>query len=131
MQARDVMSTNVITVQSDATVQDIAKRLVENRISAVPVVERGGRLVGIVSEGDLMRRTESGTERHPTWWLFLLAAPEETARDYVKTHGRCAVDVMTRRVITVNEDTPIQEIAETLEKNRIKRVPVCTERVIG
>lgn len=132
MQARDIMNTNVITTQTDATVREIAKRLVENRISAVPVVEKDGRLVGIVSEGDLMRRTESGTERHSSWWLFLLAAPEETARDYVKTHGQRAADVMTRRVITINEDTPVREIAETLEKHRIKRVPVMRgDQIVG
>jgi len=124
MHAQDIMTANVITVEPNAGVQEIAKRLIENRISAVPVVERNGRVIGIVSEGDLMRRTESGTERHPSWWLFLLAAPEETARSYVKTHGRHAADVMTHPVISVNEETPIQKIAETLEKHRIKRVPV-------
>ena len=124
MQAQDVMTANVITVQPDSSVQYIAKRLIENRISAVPVVDGGGRLVGIVSEGDLMRRYESGTERHSSWWLFLLASPEETARNYVKVHGKHAKDVMTRRVITVNENTPIQEVAETLEKHHIKRAPV-------
>ena len=132
MQAQDIMTTNVITVQPDTSVQYIAKRLIENRISAVPVVGDDGRLVGIVSEGDLMRRSESGTERHSSWWLFLLASPEETARNYVKAHGKHATDVMTRRVITVNENTPIQEVAETLEKNHIKRVPVTSgDKLVG
>lgn len=132
MHAQDIMTANVITVEPDTSVQEIAKRLIENRISAVPVVERNGRVIGIVSEGDLMRRTESGTERHPSWWLFLLAAPEETARSFVKTHGRHAADVMTRPVISVNEETPIQEIAETLEKRRIKRVPVMSgDKLVG
>ena len=132
MQAQDVMTANVITVQPDSSVQYIAKRLIENRISAVPVVDGGGRLVGIVSEGDLMRRYESGTERHSSWWLFLLASPEETARNYVKVHGKHAKDVMTPRVITVNENTPIQEVAETLEKHHIKRVPVMSgDKLVG
>ena len=132
MQAQDIMTKNVITVQPDTSVQYIAKRLIENRISAVPVVESDGRLVGIVSEGDLMRRSESGTERHPSWWLFLVASPEETARNYVKGHGKHAADVMTHRVITVTENTPIQEIAETLEKHHIKRVPVMNgDKLVG
>lgn len=132
MHAQDIMTANVITVEPDTSVQEIAKRLIENRISAVPVVERNGRVIGIVSEGDLMRRTESRTERHPSWWLFLLAAPEEIARSYVKTHGRHAADVMTHPVISVNEETPIQQIAETLEKRRIKRVPVMSgDKLVG
>ena len=132
MQAQDIMTTNVITVYPDASIQYIAKRLIENRISAVPVVGMDGRLAGIVSEGDLMRRSEASTERHSSWWLFLLASPEETARNYVKAHGKHAADVMTRRVITVNENTSIQEVAETLEKHRIKRVPVMSgHKLVG
>ena len=102
----------------------IAKCLLERRISAVPVVDASERLVGIVSEGDLMRRAESGTERRPSWWLSLLADPERQARDYVKSHGRLARDVMTRKVITVSENAPLEKIAALLEKYRIKRVPV-------
>ena len=132
MQAQDIMTTNVITVYPDASIQYIAKRLIENRISAVPVVGMDGRLAGIVSEGDLMRRSEASTERHSSWWLFLLASPEETARNYVKAHGKHAADVMTRRVITVNENTSMQEVAETLEKHRIKRVPVMSgDKLLG
>jgi CBS domain-containing protein len=132
MQAQDIMTKSIITANPDTSVQEIAKRLIENGISAVPVVENDGRLVGIVSEGDLMRRSESGTERHPSWWLFLLAGAEETARAYVRAHGKHAADVMTRRVITVDESTPIQEVAETLEKHRIKRVPVMSgNKLVG
>lgn len=132
MQARDIMTTNVISVAPDATVQDIATRLIENRISAVPVVEKDGRLIGIVSEGDLMRRPESGTERLPSWWLALLTSPEQAARAYVKAHGKHAVDVMTRDVATIEEDAPIRDIAEILEKHRIKRVPVMKSgKIVG
>ena len=132
MQAQDIMTTNVITVYPDASIQYIAKCLIENRISAGPVVGMDGRLAGIVSEGDLMRRSEASTERHSSWWLFLLASPEETARNYVKAHGKHAADVMTRRVITVNENMSIQEVAETLEKHRIKRVPVMSgHKLVG
>lgn len=124
MKARDVMTTNVITVEPNTDVRDIARRLVENRISAVPVVDRDGRIVGIVSEGDLMRRAESETERQPSWWLSLLLLPEQKAINYVKTHGRRAGDVMTRRVISVGDDASLEHIAEILERHRIKRVPV-------
>lgn len=132
MRARDIMTTRVITVEPDTTIDEVAKRLLENRISAVPVVDAGGHLVGVVSEGDLMRRTETETERHPSWWLSLLLLPEENAVDYVRTHGRHAKDVMTRKVITVGEDASLEEIAETLEKHRIKRVPVVNQsKLVG
>lgn len=132
MQARDVMTTRVITVGPDTDIAETAQRLIENRISAVPVVEPDGRIVGIVSEGDLMRRSESGTERRPSWWLSLLLLPEQKAINYVKTHGRCARDVMTREVITVNEGVTLEEIAETLEMHRIKRVPVVRDgKLVG
>jgi CBS domain-containing protein len=132
MQAQDIMTKSIITADPDTSIQEIAKKLIENRISAVPVVDNNGHLVGIVSEGDLMRRSESGTERQPSWWLFLLAGAEETAQAYVRAHGKHAADVMTRRVITVDEGTPIQEVAETLEIHRIKRVPVMSgQKLVG
>lgn len=133
MQAKDIMTTTVVTVEPDATVRDIAKRLIANSISAVPVVERDGKLIGIISEGDLMRRVDIGTERQPSWWLsFLMSGSDEAAREFVKTHGRQAADVMTRTVITVREDTPVPEIAELLEKHQIKRVPVVRgDKVVG
>jgi len=132
MQARDVMTTQVITVAPDTDVREIAKRLLESGISAVPVVERDGRIIGIVSEGDLMRRSESDTERRSSWWLSLLLLPEQKAIDYVKTHGHRAADVMTRQVITANDDASLEEVAEILEKHRIKRVPVVrSDKLVG
>lgn len=124
MQARDIMTTRVVTVELDTTIDEVARRLLESRISAVPVVDARGRLVGIVSEGDLMRHAGTEAERQSSWWLSLLLLPEETAIDYVRTHGRHAKDVMTRKVIAVSEQASLEEIAETLEKHRIKRVPV-------
>jgi CBS domain-containing protein len=132
MQVRDVMTTRVITVGPDTEVAEIARCLLENRISAVPVVETDGRLVGVVSEGDLMRRSESGTEHRPSWWLSLLMLPERRAIDYLKTHGRRAREVMTRELITANDDASLEEIAEILEKHRIKRVPVIRDgKLVG
>ncbi|MDT3678483.1 MAG: CBS domain-containing protein [Burkholderiaceae bacterium] len=124
MQARDVMSTPVISVAEDASVADVARLLLRHGISAVPVLGADGRLLGIVSEGDLVRRVESGTEREPSWWLRLFGDTEERVRDYAKTHGRRATDVMTREVTTVDEDASLSEIAALLERGRIKRVPV-------
>lgn len=124
MKAKDVMTTGVITVTPDTTVSKIAGLLLEKHISAVPVVDEMGQLVGIVSEGDLLHRAETDTERKPSWWLELLRTPEDKAFDYVKTHGRKASEVMTRRLITVEENTDIREIANILEEKRIKRVPV-------
>lgn len=132
MYARDVMTTKVATVSPDTHVDEVARTLLERHVSAVPVVNDEGRVVGIVSEGDLMRRPEIGTERHPSWWLNLLAAPEERALTYVKTHGGHARQIMTRSVVAVGEDATLEEIAELLEKHHIKRVPVIRDgKLVG
>lgn len=125
MLARDVMTADVVTVGPDATVSEIAKLLLERRISAVPVVDTARHVIGIVSEGDLMRRAELGTEKRPgSWWLGLFDVPESSAVEYVKSHGVRAADIMTRTVSTVSEDAPLAEIANILEEKHIKRVPV-------
>jgi CBS domain-containing protein len=108
----------------------IAALLLERHISAVPVIDDDRRILGIVSEGDLMRRGE--TERRPSWWLAAFSNAEELAREFTKTRGIRAKDVMTREVLTVTEETPIATIAELLEKRRIKRVPVVRDgRIVG
>jgi CBS-domain-containing membrane protein len=132
MQAKDVMTTTVLTVRAETSVRDMAKLLLKRRISAVPVVDGKGRVQGIVSEGDLIRRAESGTESRRSWWLGLLADRDGMAFDYVKSHGRTAGDVMTREVITVGERTPLTKIAMLLERHHIKRVPVLRAgKVVG
>jgi CBS-domain-containing membrane protein len=128
MNAADVMVTNVITVGLDACLQDVAHLLLTNRISAVPVVDSDGKVIGIVSEGDLMRRAEAGTGRRRSWWLSLLTGKEVLAAQYVKEHSRKVADVMTRDVITATPDTPLPDIANILEKNSIKRVPIIKDR---
>jgi CBS domain-containing protein len=132
MKAADAMTTDVISVRPSQSVQEVASILLAHRISAVPAVsEDGDQLVGIVSEGDLIRRREAGTDRRRSWWLELLAAPD-TAEDYVKTHGRRVADVMTSNVITVGPDTPLSDIADLIEKEGIKRVPVVDDgRLVG
>ncbi|MBI4194208.1 MAG: CBS domain-containing protein [Betaproteobacteria bacterium] len=124
MKAKDVMTKSVVSVDPDTDVRKIARLLLQRHISAVPVVDGRGRVIGMVSEGDLMRRPESRTEGHPSWWLDLLDGPEEHALMYLKSHGTTARDVMTRKVITVGENTSLEDIATLLERNRIKRVPV-------
>jgi CBS domain-containing protein len=110
----------------------VAQLLLRHRISAVPVIEADGKLVGIVSEGDLMRRAEAGTEPQRSWWLNMLARPETVASDYVRSHASLVKDVMTTKVVTVGEDEPVSHIAALLEEERIKRVPVCKDgRLIG
>jgi CBS domain-containing protein len=132
MKAADVMVSNVISVGPQASVQEVADLLLRNRISAAPVIGPEGELVGIVSEGDLMRRPEVGTERRQSWWLSLLTSSEAMASDYIKSHSRKVVDVMTRRVVTATPDTPVGDIATLLEKHGIKRVPIVAEgKVVG
>jgi CBS-domain-containing membrane protein len=132
MKAADVMATKVITVRPDTPVATIAEVLLANRISAVPVVNDKDVLVGIVSEGDLIRRVEAGTERHRSWWLELLTGKETLAHEFVMSHARKAADVMTRPVISVQPDTPLGDIASLLEKHRIKRVPVASNgKIVG
>jgi len=132
MNAADVMVSNVITVTPETSVREVADVLLANRISAVPVVGKNGELVGIVSEGDLIRRAETGTERRRSWWLELLTGATPLAAEYVKSHARKVADIMTHRVITAAPDTPLRTIAELLEKNSIKRVPIVKNRkVIG
>jgi len=132
MKAADVMVSNVITVGPDACLQEVAQILLTNWISAVPVVGADGKILGIVSEGDLMRRVESGTGRHRPWWLAMLTGREVLAAEYVKEHSRKVTDVMTRKVVTAAPETPLHDIATLLEKNGIKRVPIVeNDKVVG
>ena len=124
MRAMDVMTSEVITVEEDASVQMVAKLLAERGISAVPVVDSENRVIGMVSEGDLLHRTETGTERCRSWWLDMMASTNKLAGDYIKSHSGKVKDVMTRDVISVTDTTPVADIAVLLETNRIKRVPV-------
>jgi CBS domain-containing protein len=124
MKARDVMVSPVITVKPSSSVREVAKLFLERRISAVPVVNDRGKLVGIVSEGDLMHRAEAGTERRHSWWLRAIISDDALAAEYAKAHARKVADIMTPQVISAAPDTPLHEIAALLEKNSIKRVPI-------
>jgi CBS domain-containing protein len=132
MQAKDVMTQNVFTVRPDTPVAEIARLLLDRHISAVPVVDAQDRIVGIVSEGDLLRRPETGTEKRLSWWLRMLADPDTLARQYTKSHGSDAQTIMTRDVVTVSEESELADIAQLLERKRIKRVPVVRDgRLVG
>jgi CBS domain-containing protein len=122
--AADVMTTHVVSVDLDKPVREIAELLYTRRISGVPVVDADGRAIGIVSEGDLIGHAAIVGEHHRSWWLSLFADESVTARDYVKAHGRTARDVMTTNVVSVEETATLAEIAGTLHRHRIKRVPV-------
>ena len=121
----DVMTTDIIQVAPDTSVQEIAKLLFERHISGAPVVDATGALVGIVSEGDLISHAGAVGETGPrSWWLRIFSDTARGAADYVKTHGRTAADVMTRDPITVTPDAKLADVARLLEKHRIKRAPV-------
>ncbi len=132
MDAKDIMTAEVATVAPDTSVREIAALLLERRISATPVLDGAGHLVGIVSEGDLMKRQDIGTAGARSWWLDLVSSSEARAADYVKSHGATARDVMSTSMVTVSPDTPIGKIAEMLEKHHIKRVPVVADgKLVG
>ena len=124
MKARDVMVSPVITAEKNSTVRDVAKLLLANRISAVPVIDSAGKVVGIVSEADLMHRAEAGTERPTSWWLSLISGESAMASEYVQSHALKVKDVMATEVQTAQPDTPLVEIADMLEEKHIKRVPI-------
>jgi CBS domain-containing protein len=132
MRAVEVMTTKVITVGENASVAEVAKLLAERGISAVPVVDKHHKVIGMVSEGDLLHRTETGTEKCRSWWLEMMASTNQLAGDYIKSHSANVKDVMTRDVISVSDTTPLADIAILLEANRIKRVPVVRDgKLVG
>lgn len=130
MNASDVMTVRVVTIAPDATVQQAAKLMLEREVSALPVVDSSNRLIGIISEGDLVRRAETGTERQASWWLSFISGADQLAHNFVKAHGTKVSDVMTKEVIVAKPDTPLSEVAGLLEDHRIKRVPVVEEDLV-
>jgi CBS domain-containing protein len=132
MHASQVMTRSVVTVPADATVYAAADILLGARISAAPVVDADGRMVGIVSEADLMNRPEAGTLPAKSWLQRLLADEARLARDYVRSHSHHVADVMTREVVTAGERTPLLEIAALMQRTSIKRLPVVRDgKVVG
>lgn len=124
MLARDIMTSKVLTVKAGTTIGEIAKLMATERISGVPVVDDEGRMIGIVSETDLLHRAETGTERKRKWWISLFLDTDMRARDFIKGHGHTAADVMSRFVVSVRDDATLAEVADMLDTNNLKRVPV-------
>src|SRR5246127_2545802 len=106
MKASELMARNVVTVGRETSVVQAIRLMLENNISGLPVLDHG-KVVGILTEGDLLRRSETGTERHRPRWLEILMGPGRIAGEYVRTHGRRVDEVMTRDLISVSEDTPL------------------------
>ena len=131
MRAQDVMVRDVLTVKPETDVDDAIKVLSGHDISALPVVDADGKLVGILSEADLLARVEGDEHRHP-WWMEALMPASKLAHEFAKVHGKKVSEVMSTDVVSATEDTPVSEIAALLERHRIKRVPVVANgEVIG
>jgi CBS domain-containing protein len=124
MQVRDVMTRNVISVGSDQSVLQAAQLMLENRISGLPVVDAVGKLIGIVTEGDFLRRGEIGTQRQRPRWLEFLLGPGRLAEEYVHSSGRSIEEVMTADPYTVTEDDSLESAIEVMERRKFKRLPV-------
>src|ERR1700726_452887 len=132
MKAEDIMTRRVISVAPEASILESARLMLQHRVSGLPVIDAAGRLVGVVTEGDFLRRVEVGTERKRPRWLEFIAGPGRLATEYVHSHGRKVADVMTGEPITVGEDTPIEEVVRLMERRRIKRLPVMRgTKVVG
>jgi CBS domain-containing protein len=132
MKAQEIMTRDVITVRSDTLVRDIAALMVEKHISGIPVLTDNGKLIGMVSQSDLLHRAEVGTERKHKWWFRVFADSSALAREYAKAHGLKAHDIMSRYVVSVRDDAELRDVADILDKRRIKRVPVVQEdRLVG
>jgi CBS domain-containing protein len=124
MQVKDVMTSPVISVEPDASIWQAVRIMLQRRISGLPVIDKHGRLVGMVSEGDFLRRAETGTQRRRPNWLEFLMGPGRLADEYTRSHGRKIQDIMTPDPVTVTEKTLLDEVVRTMEQRRIKRLPV-------
>jgi CBS domain-containing protein len=132
MNARDVMVHDVVTVGPDEDVAKALQLLVDHDISALPVVDGERHVIGILSEADLLHRQQIGTEKHRAWWLEAVTPASVLALDYAKSHGRKVAELMSVDVISADEDKSLSGLANILEKNRIKRVPILKDgKLVG
>ena len=132
MRAIDVMVRDVVTVRPDTDVAEAVKLLAEHDVSALPVVDVAGNLVGVLSEADLIHRAEIGTEKQRPWWLEAVTGASTLAEEFAKSHGKRVGEIMTDGAISVAEETPLSEIAAIFERKRIKRVPVVKDgKLVG
>ena len=132
MQVKDVMTPDVISVGAHEPIVKAARLMLQNRISGLPVVDTQGELVGIVTEGDFLRRGELGTQRRRPKWLEFIVGPGRLAEEYVQTSGRKVDEIMTTDPFTVAEDDPLEKVVELMERRHIKRMPVMRAgRMVG
>src|SRR6516225_3241685 len=132
MRAHQIMTRRVVTVKPETTILEAANLMLHHHVSGLPVVDAAGKLVGIVSEGDFIRRSEIGTGRKRGRWLKFILGPGKTATDFVHKHGRKISEIMVPSPITITEDTPIEEIVDLMEKNNVKRLPVLRDdKLVG
>jgi CBS domain-containing protein len=132
MRAHQIMTRPVYSVLPEATIAEAASMMLQRHISGLPVVDAAGKLVGIVSEGDLIRRSEIGTQRKRSRWLKFLLGAGKAATDFVHEHGRRISEVMTRDPLTVTEETTLEEIVTSMETNGVKRLPVMRgDKLVG
>jgi CBS domain-containing protein len=132
MKAKDVMTSPVVSIEPDASIWQAVRIMLQRHISGLPVIDQKGALVGIVTEGDFLRRAETGTQRRRPRWLEYLIGPGRLADEYTRAHGRKVSEIMTAEPLTITEDTPLDEIVRLMEKRQIKRLPVVRdEHVVG
>jgi CBS domain-containing protein len=132
MKAKDIMTSSVVTVEPGEAVTHAIRLMLQKRISGLPVVNSARRLVGMLTEGDLLRRSETGTQRRRPRWLEFLLGPGQAAEEYTRTHGRKVEEVMTAEPVTVTEETSLDELVHLMEKRQIKRVPVVRgDKLVG
>jgi CBS domain-containing protein len=124
MQARDVMTTVVVCVDSKSSVFDAAELMISAGVSAVPVIDDKGGVIGIVSEADLMRRPEIGTAPRKSWLSYLFDSSAASARQFVEANSRRVSEVMTSKVVTADEETRLGDLAELMESRGVKRIPI-------
>lgn len=122
--AGDIMTRTVATVTADGTLPAAIRLMLERKVSGLPVVDRAGRIVGILTEGDLLRRVELDTSERHASWLDFFRSPSRPANDYVATHSRVVGDIMTTTVLTVDEAAPLSEVVSVMQGKHVKRVPV-------
>lgn len=130
MDAKEIMTRDVATVSPETSVREAAARMTEKRVSGVPVVAADGRLVGMLTASDLLHRVETGTEKPRSWFANFISNPDQMARQYTKSHGLKVHEVMSRHVISVREDVSLSEVAEVLDTNKLKRVPVVRDGAV-
>jgi CBS domain-containing protein len=132
MNAADIMTQPVISIAPETKIAEAARLMLQHRISGLPVVDGTGAVVGIVTEGDLLRRSEIGTERHRPRWVELLIGPGRLAREYVDAHARKVGEVMSENVGFVSPRAALPDIVQLMEKRHIKRLPVIEDgRLVG